>query len=514
MILGDPMRFLAEIFATNFFYDTSEPSLSGSVILPGNTHEFRTGFSLSWRVTLMNRIFRFSGLAVFAAVVLGLSATQGFAQDACTDTDAQTALYTKFTELYPKKDLESRKGAVAAGKEFLEKYGACETVKEQVDYFKTAVPALEKSVKEMEDREAMGKLFGRYDAAVNADNADEIFAAGKEILAKQPDNVNIMIPMGMVGLVKAYAKDTKYADESIRYAQMALTDLKGGKPCNRKDKTGKPTTECGVLKWQMERADIINELTYATAYLKFYAKGDKKGALPTYYELAQGTSKYKDEPRIYATIGSYYVDESAPIGKEIITLIDTQKKAATDEEKEKLETEIKGKVALLNGYTERALDAFGRAHKAAEKKGATEATLKAELYKTLQALYERRFEKKDGLDAWVAAAVAKPLPNPTSAVEPVSDPDPVKTTSTTTTAPTGTPATGASQPPAPNGKTTATTAKPAATTTAKPAATTTAKPAATTAKPAATTTKPATTAKTAKTVKPAAKTSATTKPKR
>lgn len=408
----------------------------------------------------MNKIFRFSGLAVFAAAVLGLSATQGFAQDACTDTDAQTALYTKFTELYPKKDIESRKGAVAAGKEFLEKYGACETVKEQVDYFKTAVPALEKSVKEMADADERRKLFARYDAAVNADNADEIFAAGKEILAKQPENVNIMIPMGMIGLVKSYAKDNKYADESIRYAQMALTDLNAGKPCNRKDRSGKDLTTCGVLKWEMERADVINELTFATAYLKFYAKGDKKGALPIYFALSQGTSKYKEEPRLYATIGSYYVEESAPIGKEIIALIEKQKAATTDEEKEKLEGEIKGKVALLNGYTERALDAFGRAHKFAEKKGAAEAALKADMYKTLQALYQRRFEKTEGLDKWVSDAVAKPLPNPTTEVTPVSDPDPVTTTTTTSTS--STPAGATGQPAAAaNGKT-ATTTKPAA----------------------------------------------------
>ncbi len=394
----------------------------------------------------MNKIFRFTGLAVFAAAVLGFSATQGFAQDPCADTDAQTALYTKFTELYPKTDLESRKGAITAGKEFLEKYGACETVKQQNDYFKTAVPALEASVKKMVEDDERKKLFKRYDDAVLADNADEILAAGKLILAQQPDNVNIKVPMGMIGLVKSYAKENKYADDSIRFAQMALTDLEGGKPCNRKDKAGNET--CGVLKWEMPRADVINELTYATAYLKYYAKGDKKGALPTYYKLSQGTSKYKEEPRIYATMGAYYIEESSPIRKEIVALIEKQKIAATDEEKLKLEDEIKAKVALLNGYNERALDAFGRAYKFAEKRGAAEAALKAETYKTLQALFQSRFAKTDGLDKWVADSTMKPLPNPTTEVTPVSDPEPA-TTTTTTSSPAGT----AAAQPAANGKT-------------------------------------------------------------
>jgi hypothetical protein len=147
-------------------------------------------------------------------------------------------------------------------------------------------------------------------------------------------------------------------------------------------------------------------------------------------------------------MGAYYIEESSPIRKEIVALIEKQKIAATDEEKLKLEDEIKAKVALLNGYNERALDAFGRAYKFAEKKGAAEAALKAETYKTLQALYQSRFAKTDGLDKWVADSTMKPLPNPTTEVTPVSDPEPA-TTTTTTSSPAGT----AAAQPAANGKT-------------------------------------------------------------
>ena len=404
----------------------------------------------------MKTIFRFTGLAVLAVAVLGMGATAASAQDPCGDADGQAALYTKFTELYPKTDLPSRKEALNTAKSFVEKYGTCEAVAEQKKYFDTAIPAIEKTVKDQEGRMAMGALFKRFDDAVSADNADEILAAGKEILAKQPDNVNILVPMGMIGLVKAYAKDLKYADDSLKYAQMALAELKADKPCNRKDKAGNPTNNCGVLKWEMARPDVINELTFSTAYLKYYGKNDRKGALPIYYELTQGSSRFKEEPRLYATIGSYYVDASDPIRKEVVDLITKQKAATTDEEKEKLEGEIKAKVALLNGYTERALDAFGRAHKFAEKKGAAEAPLKAELYKTLQALYQRRFEKTDGMDKWIADTTAKPLPNPTSEVTPVADPEPTTTTSSTTPAGQAAPATKPATA-APNGKTAVTT---------------------------------------------------------
>lgn len=360
----------------------------------------------------MNKIFRLSGLAIFSLAVLIFSTGQTFAQDPCADADAQTALYTKFTGLYSKTDMDSRREAISTAKQFLEKYGACDGLKEQNDYFKTAIPALEKSVKASDDAAAMKALFTRYDAAVNSDNAGEIFAAGKEILAKQPDNVNIMVPMGMIGLPKAYSKDMSAASESVRYAEMALNALNSGKACGRKDKSGAET--CGVLKWEGPRADVISNLTYSIAYQKFYATNDKKGAIPLFYKLANGTSIYKSEPAIYAAIGSHYVDESNPIGREIVDLITKQKAAATDDEKVALDNEIKPKVALYNVYMERALDAFGRAHKNTDAVKAK--AYKDELYKQIQSLYQRRFEKSDGLDAWLASAIAKPLPDPTTPI--------------------------------------------------------------------------------------------------
>ena len=47
----------------------------------------------------------------------------------------------------------------------------------------------------------------------------------------------------------------------------------------------------------------------------------------------------------------------------------------------------------------------------------------------------------EGLDAYLATTVAKPLPNPTSTVEPVVDPEPTTTTTTGTTTSTPAPAT-------------------------------------------------------------------------
>ena len=62
------------------------------------------------------------------------------------------------------QDKDAIMPAIEKAKQFLEKYGACEALKEQVDYFKSAVPKLEETVKKIEEGEALRSLFARFDA--------------------------------------------------------------------------------------------------------------------------------------------------------------------------------------------------------------------------------------------------------------------------------------------------------------------------------------------------------------
>ena len=410
----------------------------------------------------MKTIFRFLSLA---AVFAGLGASAAFAQggDACADVDGQTAIYTKITADYQAKTVEGKKNALAAGKEFLEKYGACEALKDQLDFVKPQVARLEKAIPAQLEKETLGASFTKYDAGIQGKKYDEAFAAGKEILAKQPDNLNVLVPLGVVGLYQSYDKNYKYNDDSLRYAQQALTLLKSGKELPKKNKAGVPTA--GVFEFEYTKEDAISELTYAQGYINYYAKNDHKAAIPYYYEVSQLSGRYKTEPRVFATIGSYYADEAANIGKEIADLIAKQKAAATDDEKVALDAQIKAKIAMFNGYNERILDAYARAYTVAKSDTPANKTYKDALYKTLQETYKRRFDKTDGLDAYVSSAVAKPLPNPTSEVTPVSDPEPAKTTSSTAPAATAAPV------PTPNKPVAATKPTAAVASTAKPTTT-------------------------------------------
>lgn len=383
----------------------------------------------------MKTILRFLGTGALTAVLLTVGAAISFGQDnppaQCADVDGHNALYTKFTGVYGAKTVDDMKAALAVGKEYLEKYGSCEAFKEQVDFVKPHVARIEKAIER-------GSTFARYDAGVKANNPDEILAAGKIILGWQPDDVNIMVPMALASFVKS-TKDNnfKWADDGIRYSDMAAAKLKGGWTPTRKDKAGAPIV--GVLDYTLPASTVGGELSYASASLRFYGKKDKKGALPQFYELSQGA--LKSDPRVYIPIGEFYIEEGSPIGNEIADLIKKLKEATDDTVKEDLDKQVKAKIAMFNGYLERAIDAFGRAQNVA-KPGPQKDALKQQL----QVLYKRRTDKDAGMEAFVSTMIAKPFPNPTTPVTPVADPEPTPTTTTTTT----TSAPAASTPPAPN----------------------------------------------------------------
>ena len=420
----------------------------------------------------MKTIFRFFGFGLVLSAMAFASAGTVSAQadpPQCADVDGFNELYTKFTatisvdaktnkSVFTPKTVAEKEAALTNAKQILEKFGECKSLAENVNYVKSWVSPIENMISTQKERDALGGMFTRFDAGIQGEKYDEAYAAGRDILAKQPDNLNILIPLGQIGLYQSYNKNFKYNDDTLRYAQQALTVLKSGKELPKKNKAGVPVA--GAFQFECAKEDCINDLTYAIAYINYYGKDNKKGALPYYYEVSQST-KYKNDPRVYATIGSYYVEDARKLGTEIEGLIAKQKAAPTDEEKATIDTEIKAKIAMFKGYTERSLDAYSRAYKVAKDDTPANKTYKEGLYKIVQDLYQKRFEKTDGVDAYISAAVTKPLPNPTSDVTPVTDPEPAKTTGSTAPAATAPVAATPATPVKPTASTATTTKVPA-----------------------------------------------------
>ncbi|MEQ1762292.1 MAG: hypothetical protein ABL984_04000 [Pyrinomonadaceae bacterium] len=400
----------------------------------------------------MRAIFRSLSMA---AIVAGIAVTGAFAQNVCDDLDTPTARYETFTANYPKKrleDLPAIKTGLAAGKEFLEKWGACEAWVEQAKFVKGHVPRLEKLVTEMEDFAVLKPFTDRFDAAVPADNYDEIYAAGKQIVAKQPGNLSAKFVMAVAGVgetAKAVQAKTpsKYASESLGYAKAVYDHIKGGGKLDRQTKDGKELI--GFLKWERNREEALSQLAYTLGFLNYYGLNNKKPAVAQYYEVTQLPGFFKNYAPVYVTISDYYRGEAANILKDYATLtaeynalVDQVKKlppnsdpaVATklDGEIKAKDVQVKAKEALVKGYLERSMDALSRGWKIAKDDTPEAKKYKDALYADLQEMYKNRFpEKPTGLNEWITAATAKPLPDPSSTVQPVSD-EPATTTTTGT----------------------------------------------------------------------------------
>ncbi|MFN2412640.1 MAG: hypothetical protein ABR535_06250 [Pyrinomonadaceae bacterium] len=367
----------------------------------------------------MRTIFRFTGAAMLVAVCA--MGTFAQATDPCADTAAQDGLQNTIREVYAK----DKPKAIETGKQLLEKFGTCEYSREFVTWLKAQMPKWEAGIAKQRDAAAASDMFKRFDDAVETDNYSTMLAAGKEILAKQPDNLNVLIPLALAG-----SKQTNtQPDETIRYAHLALTTLKT-KPCE-KIVNGKTINECGALKYQVKKENINSELNYALGYVNYWVKKDKKAALPFYYEAVKNSGSRKDDGYAYGSIGNFYADEVGRLGKEYAELVKTRSTADTPEVTAEKETKIKAAEGMIKGYLERAIDAFGRAKKFTP---ATDKTTVDAINKTLADLYKARFAKTDGMDAYVASKIAQPMPDPTSQVTPIIEAETTTTTGATTPA--------------------------------------------------------------------------------
>jgi hypothetical protein len=427
----------------------------------------------------MKTIYKNLALGMMLTVFAVFSVAPVSAQ---TPQDEKTKLYNTYIENYD-KSLDKQKIALAAAKQYVEKYGANAEDKEQVDYFKGAIPALEEGINKVEretkEKETTGALFGKFNAANKAKNIPEIFASGKEILAKQPDFLDINLVLASAGFdqaVLATPVDT-YNNDTINSAKAAIQQIEANKPS--------ATGDYGAInyiyrndKYTDTKSNALGWMNYTIGYITYYRQGKdnpakKKEALPYFYKATQYNSFNKTNPFVYQTIGAWYLDEAIKIDAKRKELI----KAAGDKDTD----ETLAMLAEQKGYADRAIDAYARAYKFAKDDPKQKKEYTDNLYSRLKELYTFRYEgKTEGIDQFVATVQNKPMPDPTTAITPVKEETPAATTTTPNTNNVTTPATTTPATTAPTKPATTNTAKPAATTTpTKPVnMTTTTKPAA------------------------------------
>ena len=411
----------------------------------------------------MKTILRIFTFGIFMTVLAAVGATSVSAQDACAEIDAKKALYAEFTANYA-GTVDQKEKAVAAGKQYVSKYGACADDKAIVDYLNTNLPAMEKFVADEKAKIERTALYTRFDTAIKASNTNDIMSSGKQILASEPEFLDVIIALASAGFDQAVANppvDT-YNNDVINYSKAAIQKIESGKTST--------TGNYGVLQYSYKtkdypdaKANALGLMNYNIGYIMYYRQGKdnpakKKEALPYLYKATQYTSFSKNNPEVYRTIGAWYLEEAIRI--------DSERDAKVKEAGNKDTEETLAMLGLQKGYADRAIDAYARAYKIAS--GNTDPKTKPykdALYTKLKELYAFRYDgKTEGIDAYVSTVMSKPLPDPTTAVTPVVEAAPATTTTTTSSAPTTkssmtTDATVAAQPSRPVASATTTTTK-------------------------------------------------------
>jgi len=390
----------------------------------------------------MKKLITFVGICTTVAILaLPVAARNLIAQpdnafqDACTQ-ETKDALYQSF--------LKNRQGDQAKAYDDAKKYLACppgaevtEAQQKIIDYLKNFVSKYDAAMKKVNYRV---KIYN------DPRNYPEGYAMGKEILATEPDNLQVLVDLGANAYLLPPLKNSQLTAEGLGYAQKALQLIDSGKTLD----DWKPLAS---------KDEAVAYLNYSIGALTL--EHDPSSALKNLIKAAQFETLLKKSPYTYAYIAGAY--ETGPYAK----LSDEYKSKYSGKDET---PESKLMLANINQLVDRMIDAYARAVALAGT-DAKFAAAKTGWNESLTQYYKfRNSDKTDGLDQIVATVLSKPLPpepTPLTSLPATSAPaaTPASTSGTTQTgAGNGTASTTAGAKPAGNGTASTTTsagAKPA-----------------------------------------------------
>jgi hypothetical protein len=329
----------------------------------------------------MKRMIKLLALAATLAVV----AIPVFAQSQECNDDNKGTWYGTFFKNY-KGDAAAQKVAYDSAKTYL---GACpaDPNDKQAAFMKKFVDLMDSAM----GKANTGKAFSD---AVTAKKYDDQMKYGKELLATDPDNVDVTSILGVAGLAQK-----NLLNESATYAEKSIQLIEAGKPL----KAYTHDQGLAYLNW------TIGESKLASA---------PADAIPYLLKSAKLESEVKKNPQLYLDLSAAY--ETGPRAK-----LSNEYTASLNPDK--TET-AQSKVILenLNRVIDNQIDAMARAAALAP------AEAKKTIVTDLSALY--KYRNKGATEANVTELVAnvlsKPIPDvPTPVTSVPSTPTPGATPS-------------------------------------------------------------------------------------
>jgi len=333
-------------------------------------------------------------------------------QDACSQ-EAKDALYASFRE---KRTTDQAKAYDDA-----KKYLACppgevtEASQKITDYLKKWVAAYEEGSKKIKYRTLL----------YNDQKYPEAYAAGKEVLTTDPENLKVLVDLGANGYLVAPLKNPTLTADALAYATKALQLLESGKM---------------LEDWQpLASKDVaVAYLNYTIGTLTL--EKDPSAALKNLIKAAQFETPLKKSPYTYAYIAGAY--ETGPYAKQ-----SEEYKTKYSGQNETPDSKLA--LANINQLVDRMIDAYARAVALAGTDSKF-ASAKTGWNDSLTTWYKyRNNNTTTGMDQMVASILSKPLP-----------PEPTPLTSLPASTPAATPANNSGAPGNGNGTSTASTSTP------------------------------------------------------
>jgi len=279
--------------------------------------------------------------------------------------------------------LKNRQADQAKAFEDAKKYLACppgaevtEAQQKIIDYLKNFVTKYEAAMKKVSYRV---KIYNEKKYA-------EGYAMGKEILATEPENLQVLVDLGTNAYLLPPLKDAALTASGLTYAQKALQMLESGKNLESWEPLGSKDVAVAYLNYS------IGTLTL---------EKDPSAALKNLLKAAQFETPLKKSPYTYAYIAGAY--ETGPYAKQSEEY--KVKYSGKDET-----PESKLALANINQLVDRMIDAYARAVALAGT-NADFSQVKTGWNDSLTTWYKfRNGDKTDGLDQMIAGILTKPLP--------------------------------------------------------------------------------------------------------
>jgi hypothetical protein len=386
-------------------------------------------------ITLMKNLFKVLTLGLFLTLFTVGNVATTYAQD---DQAEKEALYNKYLANYDKSTIDNKQIAIAAAEEYIQKYNKPED-KQIVDYMQGAIPTLKEWIakekirlEKLEKQKEAAARNNRFDAAVKAKNWDETFAAGADILKYNPDFFDISLVMASIGFDEASkaTPNDKFNNEAVKYAQHSIDKMNAG--------VASTTGKFGAYAYEYENKDFadgksnaLGWMHYTIAYIKYFRQNKEQEALDHFYQASKYDSATQKFPENYRAVGRWYLNKVVEMEK-----VRTDKVTANNNEDNE---ETIALLAKNKGYAARAIDAYARAYKLVKDNPKTPQEYKDNIFARLKQLYDFRYDADEAamkteakINSDVAVIMNKPMPNPSSTVQPIEKPKP-ETDSTETT---------------------------------------------------------------------------------